>query len=162
MENFGFKNSKFKIQNSFSGFTLIELLLSVAIITIIAGMSAPVYQSFQVRNDLDIAAVTIAQSLRRAQALSQAVDGDTSWGMYAQSGSITLFKGINFLTRDSSYDETFNLPSSITPSSVSGNFWEIVYAKFTGLPQTTGAVTLTANTNEARSITINEKGMISY
>ena len=30
----------------------------VAIIAILAGISTPIYQSFQVRNDLDIAAVT--------------------------------------------------------------------------------------------------------
>jgi len=150
-----------KLQTN-QGFTLLEALLSIAAIGIITGISIPVYQSFQARNDLDIATVEIAQSLRRAQTLSQAVDGDTSWGVYTQSGSITLFKGAGFSLRDSSYDETFNLPSGITPSSASGNFWEVVFSKFTGLPQATGAATLTSNTNEMRSIKINAKGMVNY
>jgi prepilin-type N-terminal cleavage/methylation domain-containing protein len=141
-----------------AGFTLIEILLSVAAITIIAGISIPVYQSFQVRNDLDIATVEIAQSARRAQTLSQAVDGDTSWGIKIQSGSIVVFKGVSYAARDITFDEVFDVPTSITPSGVS----EIVFAKFTGLPQTTGTITYTSNANETRTVVINQKGMIDY
>lgn len=141
-----------------SGFTLIEMLLVIAVITIIAGISIPIYQSFQVRNDLDIGTVSIAHSLRRAQVLSQAVDGDTTWGISITSGSLTLFKGTSYAARDSTYDELFTIPTSITPSGVS----EIVFAKFTGLPLTAGTITLTSNANETRTITINAKGMVDY
>jgi len=141
-----------------AGFTLIEILLSIAAITIIAGISIPIYQLFQVRNDLDIATVEIVQSVRRAQILSQAVDGDTSWGIKIQSGSIIVFKGVSYAARDATFDELFDVPTSMTPSGVS----EIVFTKFTGLPQTTGTITLTSNANETRTITINAKGMVSY
>lgn len=141
-----------------AGFTLIEMLLSVAVIAVLAGVLAPVYQSFQVRNDLDIAAVTAAQSLRRAEALAQAVDGDTSWGVRVQPGSVTVFKGASYATRDTALDESFDVPASITPSGVS----EVVFAKFTGLPQTTGTITFISHANETRAITINTKGMVSY
>ncbi len=141
-----------------AGFTLLEVLLSVAAIAIIAGISVPIYQSFQVRNDLDIATVTIAQAFRRAQLLSQAVDGDTGWGVFVQSGSITLFKGISYAARDTAFDEIFEVPTNITPTGVS----EIVFTKFTGNPQTTGTIILTSSTNETRSIIINAKGMVNY
>lgn len=141
-----------------AGFTLIEVMLSVVAIAVIAGISIPVYQSFQVRNDLDIATVEIAQSARRAQTLSQAVDGDTSWGIKIQSGSIVVFKGASYAARDTTFDEVFEVPTSITPSGVS----EIVFTKFTGLPQTTGTISLTSNANETRTITINAKGMVNY
>ena len=137
---------------------MVEVMLSLAIIAALAGISAPIYQSFQVRNDLDIAGVTIAQSLRRAQVLSEAVDGDTTWGVDIRSGSITLYKGASYATRDTTFDELFDMPTSITPSGLSG----IVFAKFTGLPQTTGTVTLTSNANETRTITVNSKGSVSY
>lgn len=134
------------------------MLLSISLITIIAGISVPVYQSFQVRNDLDIATTTLAQSLRRAEVLAQAVDGDISWGVSIQSGNITLFKGTSYAARDTALDEVFDVPTSIAPSGVS----EIVFAKFTGLPTSTGTITLTSNINETRAITINAKGMVSY
>jgi len=141
-----------------TGFTLIEILLSVASIAIIAGISVPVYQSFQNRNDLDIATMEIAQNIRRAQILSQAVDGDMSWGVKTQSGSLVLFKGVSYAVRDIAFDEVFDIPSSLIFSGVS----EIVFTKFTGLPQTTGTIIVTSNINETRNITINSKGVVSY
>lgn len=141
-----------------AGFTLLEILLSIAVITLIAGLGIPVYLSFQTRNDLDIATTEIAQSIRRAQALSQAVDGDTSWGINIQNGSITIFKGTSYAARDTAFDEIFEISTNITPSGVS----EVVFTKFTGLPQTTGTSTLTSNMNETRNITINAKGTINY
>jgi len=141
-----------------SGFTLSEILLSIALIGVIASISTPVYQAFQIRNDLDIAATSLVQTIRRAQLLSQAVDGDAPWGISVQLGSLVLFKGASYTARDSNFDEVFGVPTSITPSGT----LEIVFAKFTGLPQTTGTITLTSNTNETRAITINAKGMVSY
>lgn len=141
-----------------AGFTLLEVLLSVAIIALIAGLGTPVYQSFQTRNDLDVATNTVAQSLRRAQVLARASDGDTTWGVDVRSGSVTVYKGASYASRDSAFDELFDVPTSITPSGIGGT----VFSKFTGVPQTTGTITLTSNTNESRTITINEKGTITY
>lgn len=140
------------------GFTLIEVLLSAALIAIIAGLSAPVYQSFQVKNDLDIAQNTAGQTLRRAQILSQSVDGDVSWGVKMQSGSIVLFKGASYAARDAGFDEIFDVPSNIIPSGLT----EIIFAKFSGLPQSAGTAALTAPTGEIKTITINEKGTVLY
>ena len=141
-----------------SGFTLIEMLLSIAALAIIAGIGVPVYQSLQVRNNLDIAATTLAQDYRRAQTLAQASDGDTSWGVSVGSTTITVFKGLSYATRDASYDELSDLSGSITPTGV----LSVVFAKFTGLPQTTGTTTLTSNTNEVRTVYLNAKGTITY
>lgn len=140
------------------GFTIIEMLLSVAAIGVIAGISIPIYQSFQTRNDLDVAVTEIAQSLRRAQVLSQAVDGDIGWGVSVQSGIVTIFKGTSYAMRDANLDEIFEMPTNIILSGMS----EVAFAKFTGLPTSVGTIALTSNTNEARNITINEKGMVSY
>ena len=138
-------------------FTLIELLLSVSLIALMAAISVPVYQSFQVGNDLDVAVNTIAQSLRRAAALSQASDGDISWGLFIESGRITLFKGLSYLSRDPNFDEVFDLATSITPSGLS----EIVFSKFSGDPQVVGDITLTT-ADEFRTISINSKGAVLY
>lgn len=140
------------------GLTLIEVLLSLAVIAIIAGIGIPVYQSVQVRNDLDIALVTMAQTLRRAQVLSQGMDGDTHWGVKIETGSITLFRGVSYEARETSFDEVFSMPESITPSGLS----EVVLEKLTGFPQSTGTLTLTSSLQESKTLTLNEKGTISY
>ena len=140
------------------GFTMLEVILSVAAIGIITGIGVPVYQAFQVRNDLDVGATTIAQSLRRAQVLAEASDGDSGWGVAVATGTITLFKGATYAARDATYDEVFLVPSSIASSGLS----EVAFAKLSGLPGSTGTTTLTSSGGEVRTIIINAKGTVSY
>lgn len=140
------------------GFTLIELLISIALVSVVTVAAIPIYREVQSRNDLDIAANTVAQTIRRAQVLAQGMDGDTSWGVNAAAGAVTLFRGASFAARDTAYDEVFDVPSVITPSGLT----EVVLTKFTGAPITTGTLTLTGLQSEARTITINAKGTITY
>ncbi|MBN2016228.1 prepilin-type N-terminal cleavage/methylation domain-containing protein [Candidatus Dojkabacteria bacterium] len=144
--------------NNQKGFTILEMLLVVAAISVLAGLSIPVYQSFQVKNDVDVSANIVAQSLRRAQVLSQSVDGDSTWGVYIQSGSITIFKGTDYAGRDSSFDEVFDMSTTITPSGIT----EIVFSKVSGEPGSSGDIILTTSTNQVRTLNINEKGMMEY
>lgn len=141
-----------------SGFTLLEILLVVAVLALIAGIGAPLYQSSQVRNDVEVASYVIVQSLQRAQILSQAVDGDTTWGVRIESGVVTLFRGSNFASRDPDFDEVFDIAPSITPSGIE----EIVFSKFSGEPQSIGTITLSTSINATKTITINEKGLATY
>jgi prepilin-type N-terminal cleavage/methylation domain-containing protein len=140
------------------GFTLIEMLLSIAIIVMLVGLSLPVYQSFQSRNDLDIATQSIADMLRRAQSYARGVNGDTTWGVHLQSGSATLFKGASYASRATGFDETTVIASTYTVSGVS----DVVFSKFSATPSTTGSITLARTTNDTRTISINGKGMVSY
>lgn len=142
-----------------SGFTLIELLLSVSIIVILTGVSLPVFAAYFGRTDLEATTQGIAQGLRRAQNFSRGVNQDTSWGVYVQGGSATLFSGASYAARDTSYDESIPIDSA-TPSGLS----EIVFSKVYGLPSSNGTITLTStsNTNETRTITINAQGLVTY
>lgn len=135
-----------------------EVLLSISVVVILAGISAPVYQNLQVKNETDIAVSTIAQSLRRAQILSQAVDGDSTWGVKTQSESIVLFKGATYVTRDSTYDEIFVLSPTVIPTGLT----EVVFSKLTGYPQQTGTTTLTNTANETKTVSINSKGTVDF
>lgn len=144
--------------NQTQGFTLLEMLLSVAIITILVGLSVPVYETFVRRNDLDLTAQNVAAILRRAQTYARAVNTDNVWGVEVQSGIITLFQGTVFASRNTIYDETLALPNTVTPSGLS----EVQFSKFNATPNTTGSITLTSTTNNTRTITINAKGMVDY
>ncbi len=140
------------------GFTLLELLLSVAILTLLTGLSLPVYESFVRRNDLDITTQSVALDVRRAETYARAVNGDSTWGMEFLSSSVVLFKGATYATRDSTYDETVPLPGSVTLSGTS----EIVFAKLSATPSVTGSVTFSSTTNDTRTLTVNAKGMVDY
>lgn len=140
------------------GFTLVEMMLSVGILSLLAGLSLPVYQSFQNRNELDLNTQNLVSALRRAQTYARGMHGDSQWGVSVQSNTITLFKGTSYATRDTAYDET----SAISASTATSGLTEIMFAKLSGAPATTGNVTLTSTNNDVRTVTINAKGMVSY
>ena len=144
--------------NNQRGFTLIEMLLSVTIIAVLAGLSLPVFHAFATRNDLDIADEQVAITLRRAQAYARGTNGDSPWSVNIQSGAVTLYKGIVFASRDTTYDESITIPGSIAVSGLSA----VHFAKMTGLPNSTGSIILTSNNNDTRTVTVNGKGMVSY
>lgn len=140
-----------------NGFTLIEVVLSIAIVVLIFGIAAPVYQDYQIRNGIDTGVNTIVENLRRAQTLSMAIDGDSNWGVSILNNEITLFKGTSFVTRDINFDEVSDILSVISSSGLD----EIVFSKLNGLPNTTGVINLSASGN-VRTISINEKGILTY
>lgn len=139
-----------------SGFSLIELILSIAIIGILTGITSVVYYSLQVKNGLDIAAVSLAQSLRHAELRARGSDSDSAWGVYLQTGSITVFKGTAYASRDQTKDDVVSIPAGITLSGIR----EVAFAKFTGIPSTTGTITL-ATTTDSKIVSINSKGLVS-
>lgn len=139
-----------------AGFTLIEAVLSVALISIIASLSLPFYQSFQTRNDLTSSAQSVAEMLRRAQTYSRANNGDAQWGVNLQAGTVTLFKGTSYASRSSGFDETIAIPTPIT-LSYSG---DIVFSKLNGFPASIATETFSSNGN-TKTISVNAKGMVN-
>jgi len=142
------------------GFTLIETVLVVSLFAVLTGLSIPVYYSFQVRNDLVVASNNVSQSLKRAQLLSQAVAGDSNWGVHIVKGTLTIYKGPNYIGRDPAYDELFDLSNSVTPSLT--DVTDVNFAKMTGLPQNTGNIVLTSTSGESKTLIVNSQGMVSY
>jgi prepilin-type N-terminal cleavage/methylation domain-containing protein len=141
-----------------AGFTLIEVLLSVTLIGMLVALSLPVYETFVRRNDLDLTTQSIASMLRRAETYARAVSGDSVWSVEIQSSTATLFQGTNFASRNTAFDETTTIPSSITPGGLS----EIQFTKLSAAPNATGTITLTSTANSTRTIAINAKGMVDY
>lgn len=140
------------------GFTLLEMLLSVAIISLIGGLSVPVYQSLQVRNELDVMVAESAQAVRSAQVFASAVREDAKWGVYITADTITIFKGDSYAGRDSDFDE---LVGTADVANVSGT-QEFVFTRVDGRPESTGSITFETSNGTTRTVTINEMGTLSY
>jgi len=138
------------------GFTLIEIMLTVAALFIISTTVITSSLLMLRANDLDLAIATTTQSLRAAQLRARAADGDAQWGVSIRVGAITLFRGSSFAARNSAYDETADLASTITPSGIT----EIVYAKNSGLPINSGTLMLTHDVLGPKQLVINSLGLI--
>lgn len=139
------------------GFTLLEILLVVALISAMVGITSPVLVRLQRSNDLQVAQQALVQAHRRSQQLARASKNDQTWGVEAQTGSITTFMGTSYALRDPSYDEVFSISPSITISGVG----ETVYSKTFVTPSVTGSTTLTGD-GVSRITTINAEGTVEY
>jgi len=137
---------------------LVEFILVITLVIVLSGISIPLYRSFQMRNELEVAANTLVFSLRQAQILAHAVADDNNWGIKIMVGQIIVFRGANFVSRTVADDISYDLPQAVTPTGMG----EVVFNKFLGEPQVAGSIILTSNTNETRTITINSKGMVSF
>src|SRR3989339_187138 len=135
------------------GFTVIELLIVMAILALLLASVPFAMTSFQESRSMDTAVQSTMQSLRRAQVLSQAVDGDETWGVYLQSGSVIVFQGASYVARDSAFDEVLEFSDSIQVSGVT----EVIFEKLTGEPNATGDILFESNTR-IQTLTIFETG----
>lgn len=146
-----------KVLNKKIGFTLLELILVVALLAITSAIVAPIYFSAKSADDLDNSANALASSLRKAQLLSMAVEGDSSWGIKLIDEDIIIFRGVDYLSRDSSWDEIFKVNKNIKNSGLD----EIVFLKFSGRPNLSGDIIL-SDGNKNKILNINSLGVIEY
>ncbi len=140
------------------GYSAIEILLVVALIGILGGVSLPLSRFVQERNDLDLAAMAVAQSLRKAKVYTEASRLDSSWGVRLGNGSITLFRGDDFATRDPVFDEAFALGSGITAAGLT----QVAFAGLPASPSAGGSITLTTPRGRSSTLSVSPNGMISY
>ena len=138
-----------------SGFTLIELLLVIAILGIVSSSSSPFFSRFLHQNSVSTVAFSLISHLRRAQFNAMMSMRNSSWGVAYQSSKIILFQGNSFSSRNSAFDEVFEIPPSVSVSGLS----EIIFQKRTGLPQTTATVII-SSIGTTKTITVNNQGVV--
>ncbi|MFA5022374.1 MAG: type II secretion system protein [Patescibacteria group bacterium] len=142
------------------GFTLIELIIVMGMLVIVATLSVPFFQSFQVSSDLYTHANTITKTLQRAQ--QQAITGQNNdaWGVYFDIAAkkIILFKGNNYASRQTDFDEIISYPQTFSVTTDFGN--EIYFSLYSGQTAKTGTVNITSQNNQTRTIKIESNGLI--
>ena len=141
----------------FKGISIIELMATLAIISILAGISISAYFYFKKGANFDLSAQQVANLIRRAQNKSIAVDNDDAWGVNITSQQAIIFKGTNFSGRNQSFDESTVLTEINTVSGSS----QFIFTKFTGFPVSPGSLTV-GNGSASKTIQINEKGFINF
>jgi len=124
----------------------------------------PILMDSMTRNDIDTTLTISAQTTRRANLLSKAVEGDRQWGIHFENSKIVIFKcpasgGCTFAGRNSAetdYDEIFSISSVIVITGTT----DYLFTKLSGLT-TAGTTTFTSG-NTAKNLTINSSGIVNY
>lgn len=137
------------------GFTLIELLLVIGVAMSIAALTIPVGVRFVQTQALDETTSDILGTLRRSQHLAAFQKNDSAFGVKFLSGSYVLFQGSSYTSRVASEDESFTLPGGIITSGID----EVVFAKLTGIPSSTGMLTIASSFN-SQALDIHAQGNI--
>lgn len=154
------------MKNSF-GTTLVELLVTVAVLLILTGMAIPAFNFFRRESDLTNNAEEIINSLRLAQNKTLASEGESQYGVYFDDTTsphqYTLFKGIDFASRDISFDEVRKLSKWMEIYEINlGGVNEVVFNRITGLSSQSGNVSLRLKTDitKTRIIYIESSGQV--
>jgi len=138
-----------------SGFTLVEIILAVALIAIIGGVTVGVSQRVLVQNDQLAAENAVIADLRAARERSLGNADDSQWGVRIESGTITIFRGSSYASRDTQADVTTPISDTIT---VSGD-QEYVFSQLTGAVDETGSVTITSASDRTQTLSVNQYGV---
>ena len=148
-------------------FTLIEVLAMVGILIVLIAISIPALRFFQKETDLNNTTEEIINNLRLAQNKTLASERASQWGVYFSTSSephqYTLFKGVNFALRDSSFDEIHKLPKSLEIYEINlGGGGEVVFERVTGSTNQSGNVSLRLKTDlsKTKSLFIQSSGKV--
>ncbi len=140
------------------GFSLVELLLVIALMAIVGTGVLVVYRGVWIRNDLKVNRNIVVSNLRRAHIMALNSRENSSWGVKVGSGTLIVFKGEAYSSRDSAFDESFMLSNSV---SISGTD-EFVFESFSGEAGIDGTMTLITEGGDQVDIFVNDKGFIDY
>lgn len=139
-------------------FTLLELLLTIALISILFLLSAPIIQVATGNNEFEENILMLIRSVRTAQTNAFTSKEDSSWSIrFSGNGELIIFKGDEFSSRDQNFDIEYNLAQGIQISGTS----EIIFQKNSPMPNNGGTITLTYS-NLQKEIQINQYGAIIY
>ncbi|MFA6130875.1 MAG: prepilin-type N-terminal cleavage/methylation domain-containing protein [Patescibacteria group bacterium] len=140
------------------GFSMLEMLLVVATIGILATISIPIYRSILTGNEMQVAREILVRGLRVAELRTQSGAEDASWGVFAQSGSVTIFSGANYVERDPTLDDIYVVSQEL---NFSGDT-EVTFTAPFGQLLTEKTLILSQTGHDSISITINLEGAIAY
>jgi len=147
------------------GITIIELLVVLAVLGVMVSIVLPQFSKMRENQVLKSGVQDILSSLDKARSQTLASLNSSEYGVYFEADKIIIFKGIDFSTRDTAKDETINIITPATISSVTLNLvsdvdGEMYFNRLSGSPSKTGTITV-STTNYSKYITIYATGVAS-
>jgi prepilin-type N-terminal cleavage/methylation domain-containing protein len=146
------------MKNTKAGFTILEILLVIAVLSIIASVSLPLFLGSVDKNRVDLATLTAVQYLRQAIARAEANDHDSAWGVKFLPGRIVMFQGDNYDARDAGFDRV----TQVEGIDFAGDTL-IIFPRISAELPDTATLHLRATANgQERKVVINPKGALTY
>jgi len=147
-----------------TGLTLLEIVLVLALISLSLSLSIIFVRRTQINADINAQTENLVYHLRLAQ--SNAISGvnNSPHGVHIESTKFSVFEGATY-NEENEQNFTIELPASYSIQNINlqnaGS--DIVFTAPNGETEDYGDFTLTAtNIDEENTITITEKGTISY
>ena len=122
-------------------FTLIEIVISIAIISILLGISMTVFRALTDDQTIDRDVENVVSYILRARNQTITGENNANYGVYFASSSITLFQGKE-IGESSPSDLTFDLNNRTFLSSINltDGLTLIYFNKGSGSPSATGTI----------------------
>jgi len=142
-----------------NAFTLIEVLVVIAIFGVISSVSYALYTSLQTGRVIESVKQEVLQNMRLVQSRAKAGYHEAQHGVLFLGSMYTLYQGQSYVTRDVSFDMTYELPVIFYFDGLS----EVNFAQKTGLPTPASGTVMIVNVIDettSLSITINSEGLL--
>lgn len=143
--------------------TFVELIMTVGIFLILVAITLPMISSTLLRQQLAQADRQLVHVLRKAQSQASTQYKVSAWGVQLDSaeGEYILFSGDSYATRDPLNDIEYQLPSSVSFSSISlnGGGSELVFTQAEGETEDYGTIELSRG-DEVSTITVDALGYV--
>jgi len=124
------------------GFTLLEIIITLAILAILAVVTAGGLASYRESAALDQAADEILELLREARSKTLGSEGGLEYGMHFEASQVILFKG----TAYAAAEVTVSLPPSVEMISPPADFY---FERLTGETSAGSAVTISISSKRS-------------
>ena len=147
--------------HSSQGFTLIELLISIAIMIIIFSIGLYYFYNAKSGSNLSMETDSIISILEKAKSNAIAGKGGQNYGVNFGANNYTYFGGNSFILNNPG-NEVYSVSDGLSLSNtMSGSGGSVIFSRLTGVPQTTGTITVTElSTSRTQNVIVGNLGEI--
>jgi type II secretory pathway pseudopilin PulG len=158
----GKSGAKLRFLGSKKGFSVLEIIVVITISVMILATTTIFENRMLIDARFETLTQELIESLKLAQMRSITRFKDNQWGVNFTTNSFTLFRGISFALRDSTYDIQTNLPATVTLSNLTfnGGGSQVVFQKISGSTTNYGTLMINSQLGNTKTISINALGQV--